>query len=303
MRLLAATVVALALLVGAATPLGATPQEKLSDARQKFLEGDWESTIAIVAPLLYPVRALASADELTEAHIMLGVSYFETKDEAAAEREFEEALRIDPDIELNPDLYSAEVVSFFNELKKKLGDDIARAKERARRAAEWARYQRLIESSKQVTVEQRPLWVNFVPFGVGQFQNGHRKKGFAFLGTELVLGGTSLAMFAVQWSRYGIPLEIPADELDFAARLQQIQIITGVGFFIVYAVGVGDALWYHEPRKVTTTPLDPSLLPPPPEFDDPNEGARPRADAATSHLRLLPMAGPDRAGLVLHWEF
>ena len=44
--------------------------------------------IALVRPLLYPSIQLASSEQVTEAHRLLGIACFKTRDEAGAEHEF-----------------------------------------------------------------------------------------------------------------------------------------------------------------------------------------------------------------------
>ena len=52
--------------------------------------------------LLYPEPQLASADDLADAYVGLGVCRLETGDNDGAKREFERALQLDPNKQLDP---------------------------------------------------------------------------------------------------------------------------------------------------------------------------------------------------------
>jgi tetratricopeptide (TPR) repeat protein len=270
------------------TAAGATPSKKLADARAKFRAGECTSVIALVYPLLFPNPALATEAELSEAYVMLGVCYFETDELDEAEKWFEEALIINPELDLDPEVYSRKVISFFRKLKDAIRDKLEKAEQDRKLAA----YKNALASLRQVNVERHPYWMNFIPFGAGQFQNGESGKGKFFAISEAALGGTSLVAFGILSVQYGWPRhDIPRDDVDLAANLQRVQVGTGIAFSIIYIWGVVDALVHYQPTIVRTTQIDPDLLP-----DD----FLPKPEA---RFRLLPVAGPDEAGLVLRWEF
>ena len=72
--------------------------------------------------------------------------------------------------------------------------------------------------------EQHSYAVNFIPFGAGQFQNGQRGKGWAFLGIEAALGAISLGAFVDQLRAVRRPAPAPlpgctpADDTTGVAR-------------------------------------------------------------------------------------
>ncbi|RMH42290.1 MAG: tetratricopeptide repeat protein [Deltaproteobacteria bacterium] len=290
MRRLTAAAAATAAIAFAVMPVArATPADKLAEARDRFRAGDYKSVIATVYPLLFPTPALATDDELREAYVMLGVSYFETDDLDEAERWFEEALILQPDLELDPDVYTPKVVDFFRKIKRALRDKL----EKAEKDRQLARYQEALARATQVNVQHNPYWINFIPFGAGQFQNGQPGKGKFFAIAEVTTGAASLGSFLVLAFDYGFPRHrIPRDEVGFAANLQRVQVGAGIAFVALYTWGVIDALLEHRPTVVTTTRIDPSLLPE--GFPAPPQSAAPR---------VIPFAGPRGAGAVFHVEF
>ena len=94
--------------------------------------------------------------------------------------------------------------------------------------------------------ERHAYYLNFVPLGIGQFQNGDRTKGALFAAAELATGGTSVGIWAYLTAHYHAREVLPA-EAEHVRALQQTEIATGLCFFGVYAWGVVDALLGYEP--------------------------------------------------------
>ena len=95
--------------------------------------------------------------------------------------------------------------------------------------------------------ERRQYWVNFVPFGMGQFQNGERGKGIAFAASQGAAAATSLVVFVHLVNRYGYDGKVPRDEAAEVRRLQQVQIGASIAFAGLAAWGIVDALRDYEP--------------------------------------------------------
>lgn len=291
MRLVAIIAVALALLAG--TAAAQAPSERLELARERFLEGDYEGTIAILSPLLFPTPKFSDDDELNEAQILLGVAYFETGQREAAGEQFEDfILRTEGGVDLDENLFSADVREFYDKKRDKLTKEIAEEKKRRAHAVEMERYLRARESARVLEVQHRDYYVNFIPLGAGQFQNGDRGWGRFFFVSEALLGGASFGLFTAQIMKWGWPPQVPRAEVGEAETLQILQVGTGVLFWGVYIVGVIHALENYEPTIYKERPLLPHEEPP--GWDGP---------PTMSSLRLLPAVGPEGAGLTLSWEF
>ena len=97
--------------------------------------------------------------------------------------------------------------------------------------------------------ERQPYFVNFVPFGAGQFQNGARGKGTGFAIAEGATGAASAGIFVYLASKYGLAGEVPIEDSLQVRSLQRIEIATGVAFFALYAAGIVDSLRHHEPYR------------------------------------------------------
>jgi hypothetical protein len=249
----------------------AVPNEDLQRGKNAYDRGEFARVVEIVRPLLYPEIRLQSEGQIVQAHRILGVAYLFEKDEAQATHEFRKLLQLMPDYRFDPLLDPPEVVDFFNNVRKgydsELGDLEAR-----RRAMEQARQRDKEECDKvragpafiERRVGRNSFVINFIPFGAGQFQNGHRKKGWAFLVAESVLGAASIAALTTNLAVYGLRPQrpcrfdpgstaCPADAIDHtdenrSRRLTQLQVASGAMFFGAVAWGVIDAIYFFKPE-------------------------------------------------------
>jgi tetratricopeptide (TPR) repeat protein len=279
------------LVLGLLAPVAtASPKQELESARQSFLAGEYKGSIAKLTALLYPTSRLAKASSIAEAHLMLGVSFFETGEREGALREFEEALFLDNNLSLSTGLFTTDAVKFFDEAKAEIVRKAKEAEESERLARKEQALNKAVENF--VVLERYRYWVNFVPFGAGQFQNGQRGKGMAFFLGEAVLGGTTVGLWSYQLVKYGYRGTVPRDEVDTVNTIQVLQVGTGALFLALTAYGFYDSLinyQYQIERKA-----DPALIK---ELKDALE------NETDNTPTIIPTAGPDGAGVSLQWEF
>jgi hypothetical protein len=271
----------------------ATPAEDLDRARSSFRENDFATAIPLLNYLLYPAPRLAQAEDLIEAHLLYGVCTFEIGDTITARREFEEALYLQGDLELDPVLYSQGAIKFFDETKAVIRERNRLADERRQIAEERDRYQQLLASL--VVVEKRSYYVNFIPFGAGQFQNRQRKKGLAFAVGQGLTGATSAGIYLYLVGTYGRSGTVPNDEAAGVRRLQQIEIVAGTACLALMAWGIVDSLVNYQPAAQRRP--DESLLPPD------LRRRWPPAEAPPTSFLLTPTPIPGGAALSLTVEF
>lgn len=294
MRVLSAAIVGLAL-VAIAAPAEATPAQELDEARSLFRNGEFAAAVPQLNYLLYPTPRLSQPDDLIEAHILLAVCAFETGDRKTARREFEEALFLERDLALDTLLFSASAVEYFDDIKQELEDREARDAEQRRLAEENERLQRVLNS--MVVIETRPYYVNFLPFGAGQFQNGDQGKGLFFAASQGITGGISAGIWLYLVGEFGLPGKVEPDRIAFARRLQQIEIGAGSVCLGLMAWGVIDSLLNYEPSA--RVQADESLIPPD------LRKAKPKPTTSRLELRpelLVTPSGDAAPGLSLTWE-
>ena len=293
----AALIVIIAALIFASSA-HATPSEDLDRARAAYRAGQYDIALPLFNALLYPPPPrLASQQELTDAYVALGVCRFETGDRAGAKREFEQALALDPTQQIDSLIVSDyAAIQAFNDTKL---DMKARANADAE-AKHKAELRRIRDS--YVGVQPHSFAANFLPFGVGQFQNGQTGKGIAFAAAEGATFATSVGLWYYLVSTYGIRSEhVPLGEGNTVRHFQQAEIGTGVAFFGFWLWSTIDAL--RNFRAQTRVELDESLLPPELRDLDKPKAAKPRPSKPTSLLEhLSPIVTPSGVGIGLSWE-
>lgn len=296
MRAVARAVTALAVvlaLVGRAA--ASSPTQDLATARNDFRAGKHQDAIVLLNYLLYPQGKLANEDDLYEAHLLYGVCLFEIGDNKGATREIEAALFIDSSQRLDDQVFSSEAIKFYNEVKAaKEARDRAAADARAA-AIERERLRKAIEDLR--VVETRQWWVNLMPFGAGQFQNGDNKKGVFFAATEAAAAGTSVFVFLYLTNKYGYGGQVPAEDAADVRLMQQVAIGADIVFYGVAIVGIVDAIRHYKPRvEVDKSSIPKDLLVP-----DPDQKTRRKPAPKTTWL-VHPIPVRDGAGIGLTWE-
>ena len=240
-----------------------TPERVLQEAADAYVRSDFATVVKLLRPLLYPRMLLTSQAQVIPAYKLLGISYLFEKDKVQAEKQFMALLSLKTDWALDPLVDPPAAVKFLADVKRRNAERIKAILERERRERERKRIEEqrqrdeerrraLLAAQSQIVVERtitrHSYWINFVPFGAGQFQNGHRKKGYALLGAELSLGalsiGTALAV------RFAYPNGLPPND-DTARGLGITQVVSGALCLATVAYGIIDALVYYTPLTVS----------------------------------------------------
>jgi hypothetical protein len=255
----------------------ATPEADVKRARDRYEFGAYADAAAAARELLARDQALPDPIAL-EAWRILGLAEYQLGNVPAARDAFIHVLSIDPDQTLDPFLVPPPIVEFFDKVRADVEPELAPLRERKRqlqeqeRLAEEARRRLLAEEqirsgppSKVVVVQEHVYMLNFLPFGVGQFQNGDTTKGIVIAVSQVVFGAINLgAIFAhnavaddpSRRCSVSTPTNCsnpPIPDSD-RALLQNIDIVKYVSaglFWGVYVYGVADSLINYVPRIET----------------------------------------------------
>ena len=301
-----AGIVVLLLFQAAPQAVPSPTADEIRRGKNSFDRGEYGRAIEILQPLLYPEIRLESEGQIVEAYRMLGVAeLFQGHSEAAAQ-EFRKLLQVRPTYRFDPLLDPPQVVDLFNGVLHAHEAEVTTLEAKQQEAA-VARQREREQCEKlragPTVVEKRfgrsSFLVNFVPFGAGQFQNGQRGKGWAFLVAEAALAAAAVVAFSTNFALYGArpkrtcrfdtgPTPCPPEYIDHTDEnrsrwLLRTQVASGAAFFLAVAWGIGDALYYYRPE----TPL-----------------ASPGPPTAKSNLpRLLPVLAGDALGPGLYFRF
>jgi tetratricopeptide (TPR) repeat protein len=234
-----------------------------------------------------------SAEQRLTLHRVAGLAAFNLGDLKTAKTHFLQLLQLDPDHQLDPFAVAPVAIKLFEQVRKENAEGLnlvrqllaLRAEQAKVELAEQDRLKReaaerrlqLDELTRTVTVrtvEKRSLWLNFLPFGAGQFAQGRTEWGAVFALSEAVLAITSIiSYFAINslYERYTIVLTdrttkdftVSGLGIPFARHGQyqvwtQLKYATGIAFYALWALGSGEALWHHTSEVVTETqqPID-----------------------------------------------
>ncbi len=274
--------------------------DDFANAKNAFEAGEYEAAINRFNSLLQ--AGLQNPGLLLETHKLLGICYLFTGNREAAKDQFTKLLTRSPKYSLDPLLYPIEVVDFFTEIKqrneKRLEElaEMQALQAKKRREEEELRRQAEIEKLRRnVYVErsrvQHSRLVAAIPFGAGQFQNGHKLKGALFLSFELAFTGASIVTYFLHAglrSRAAKPFDNPNQREEYETREKAYRIANYVSLGVlggVVVAGLIDSFYFFRPETVSWKSVEENQVP---------RDLRPGAKKKVSLL-----LGPGQRGFVL----
>ena len=247
-------------------------------------------------------RGNLSEADVIELHKYAGLSAFYLNHKPEAERHLWALLQLDPDYSLDPFVVPPPAIAYFEGLRKQHAAQLSAIREERRRSAERRKEneerersrveaeeqrRRLEELARQASttqVHKQSFVVNFLPFGMGQFQQGRTKTGVIFAVTEGVFALTSILAYfeynsLIQEQTITLDDRLTPDHTYTLtqqgippAKEHQADVWRGVkygsagAFWVTYVVGVVDAIIHHRSEIVTSAqvgggePANPSAM-------------------------------------------
>lgn len=287
----------IAVVVALAATAQASPAEDLDHARSSFRTHDCDSAMKTLSYLLYPKEQLALPGDLLEAHLMLGACKVEIGRTEEAKDEFEKALQLDPSARLDPSFFSSGARHVFDETRGDLETRRAKEAEIRQLQEERERLRKLRDSL--VPVEIHHYYINFLPFGLGQFQNGDQTKGFLFAAGQGLAVSGSFGIWLYLASKYGVncPHCVKLDDASGVLHLQEAELGLGILAIGLYGWSVIDAVRHYKAQ----VRLDDSQLPPDLIRDLDKTKHRQRT-SLRDRIHLGPMVTPSGIGIGIGWE-
>lgn len=268
--------IALALALVATTAFAqTTPERELELARALFDAGKYGETVALVRKALGVTNF--TDEQRIELHRMAGLSSFNLLELPAAKESFLALLRLNPDYVLDPFIAPPPALRLFEQVRKDNADELTlvrqllqvRAEQKRREEEEKRKAAEARGSGKTITIEKRPFWMNFLPFGAGQFVQERTGWGIAFAVTEGVFAVTSIiAYWAIELLKTDIVESydglltnaserrirgIPASAQPQRDAWRIVKFSTGGAFYAAWIAGVVDAIIHHTGDKQTET--------------------------------------------------
>lgn len=200
------------------------PRELLREAIDLYVVGKYKEAADHLRPLVES-RVLQDVADQKEALRTFGISLYLSGAKPAAERTFRALLLLDPSERLDPSFVRPEVVSFFESIRERYRWEI---KEVVRK-----------RTKRYTLANMLPPW--------GQFQNGHRKKGYWILGGELGLGVGSIVTASLLYTWRNKHNEF-GDREGEAEVLQPMNWALFAATAAVIVYGIVDGLYYYYQR-------------------------------------------------------
>lgn len=259
------------------------PEREVEVAKALYDAGKYTECIARVREAM----AVANFSDVQriELHRVSGLSAFNLGDQRAAKESFLALLRLNPDYVLDPFVAPPPAIRLFDQVKKDSADELSlvrqllqvRAEQERRAEEERKKLEQQRAERRVVTIDRRPLWMNFLPFGAGQLLQDRTGWGVTFAVTEGVLAVASIVAYLAIESLKVTIVETLNDRLTptgtFTRQLRGIppsaqaerdrwngvKWVSGGGFYLIYALGVIDALMHHTGDRVREGPAEPRL--------------------------------------------
>lgn len=242
----------------------ATPEVLYQRALNYYRFGDYEQAVGLLNGLLSPRVLLQDGDQVREALEALGIASFLMNDPRGAREAFVRLLNLEPSSQLDPLIVPPQVIEFFNGIRKEMEETLAQLRARQQREAEL---QALAQAptllvQEQVIVDQHPYWLNFLPFGVGQFELGRRQWGWFFLTSQAAaLGCNVTASLLVESTRNPDGTHGHADYVRARDVYQPLQVASLVTLGLLFAWSTIDSLASWRPEDRTLSRSEKTLPP------------------------------------------
>lgn len=160
-------------------------EDLMRRARNEYAYGNYSEAVKELRALLYPMK-LSTDAQVVEARKYLALSYYLLGRRHDVEEEFTKLLYLDPDHELDPFSVAPAVIELFESVRRGLKeqlDSVRQRKSEERLAPPRPGTLRVVQTR---SLERSDL-ATFMPFGIGQFQNGELRNGLLFCIAEVAL--------------------------------------------------------------------------------------------------------------------
>ncbi len=241
-----------------AQPDPASVEDALRRARNEYAYGNYQAAIDQLRALLYPMR-LSTDAQVIEARKYLALSYYllDRLDEVG--EEFAKLLHLDPDYELDPYTVAPPVIEMFESIRRQLRPELDVIRQlRSDRQIEQPPAAGVTREIERSFTERSELAL-YLPFGLGQFQNGDTALGVVFAVSEAVLLAINIAAYLIAVE--GVGTNYAQTDRSLVQGLAIAQYASLTLFGLVWSIGVLEARLSFVPlvagaERVREVPLE-----------------------------------------------
>lgn len=216
-------------------------------------------------------------EERRDAHLLLGAIAWQGGDRWAAEDRIINALSYDPGYQPDPLHLSPELQELVRRVARERRDEVARralarrAPPRLRAPFGRAHPSRPAAASRAASpptarhrteslrvspvtpqIRSTPIYLAPLPFGIGQFLNGHRRKAWVLLVSETALAATSIACVSAALALRDRRGRYPEDVIGAARALNGVYLGSAYSALVLVIYGAIDGLVYRRRPEPST---------------------------------------------------
>lgn len=220
---------------------------QLRRAGNEYAYGNYEEAILQLQGLLYPMR-LSNESQVVEARELLALCYYLTGRFDRVAEEFAKVLYLNPLHKLDPFSIPPPVIEAFENVRRQLAPQLNEILKR--RVNPEVIAEPTLKSPPPAILHtiERSDFATFLPFGVGQFQNGDDGLGTFFAATEATLLAANIAAYFL--ARYS------AESPEAVQRLMVLQYASAALFGVTWSIGVFQARLHFQPSVTRSIPRE-----------------------------------------------
>jgi len=214
----------------------------LYKAEAHFEYGNYKEVISALNTFLKDFKKLNPPSILNAYQLIARAEYY-NKNLEDSEYYIKLLYLFKPDYNFDPVFINPKFIDFANQVYIKYKSEIIRSKDDLTKVLR----QKNPDSYGDISTKKR-FYKNFIPFGIGQFQNGHKYKGYMVIGSESLFLITSVTSYVLL--KYYQKDDYTFENKNLAYNGKVINNISFLMFAGVYIYSVIDALVYYNAANI-----------------------------------------------------
>lgn len=211
----------------------------IEKAESNFEYGKYENTILDLESYLHNKKDILNSSEMIKIYRILAISNFYLKNLDNSALYIKRIFFIQSDFQFDPVMVSPEFIEFTKKILKIHKDEIEKNK---LFLEEYEKFNNPKKFKKKI--KKKSFYSNFIPFGIGQFQNGHTYKGYFVITLQSIFLLTNLTSYTLL--KYYQKNDYTFDNSELAETGAIINQISFFSFILIYLYGTVDGIVYYQ---------------------------------------------------------